>query len=194
MRSLLTLLPLVGSLGSLSEAKPLSEPTVTFVSPGHLSPESIHNIHVKYSGDVDGELTITYGSCSHVSVSDAKQHIGTTHVGAHPLAARHIDHDSRRPNKFVWLTPSVMSDGCLHAFLDNELVGRSEELVVTKRMARRSKKKSFADVAGSDSMWFDGVAYLRQKQPGEAFVAAAKNKSFGILGGGISGLMASVSL
>jgi hypothetical protein len=86
-----------------------------------------------------------------------------------------------------------MSEGCLHAFLDNELIGRSEQLTVAKRMARRSERKSFADVAGTDSLWFDGVAYLKQKQPDETFVASAKNKSFGILGGGISGLMASVS-
>lgn len=193
MRSLLGLLPLVGSLGSLSEATPFSQPTVTFLSTGHLSPESVHNVHVEYSGDVDGELTITYGSCGHVSISEAKQRIGATHVGAHPLASRHVDHEDRRPTKFVWLTPSVMSEGCLHAFLDEELVGRSEELVVTKRMARRSEKKSFADVAGSDSMWFDGVSYLQQKQPEDAFVAAVKSKSFGIIGGGISGLMSSVS-
>lgn len=193
MRSVLGLLPLVGSLGSFSEAKPFSQTSVTFVSPGHLSPESIHNFHIEYSGDVDGELTITYGSCGDVAISDARQRIGATHVGGHPLAERHIDHQYRRPTKFVWLTPSSMSGGCLHAFLDEEPVGRSDELLVAKRMARRSEKKSFADVAGTDSQWFDGVAYMKQKQPGEAFVSAAKSKSFGILGGGISGLMSSVS-
>lgn len=193
MRSFLGLLPLIGSLASLSEANPFSQLSVTFVSPRHLSPESVHNVHVEYSGHVDGELIITYGSCGDVVVSDARQRIGTTHVGAHPLAARHVDHEDRRPTKFVWLTPSAMSGGCLHAFLDDELVGRSDELLVTKRLASRSEKKSFADVAGTDSMWFDGVAYLQQKQPGETFVAAAKSKSFGILGGGMSGLMASVS-
>jgi hypothetical protein len=85
-----------------------------------------------------------------------------------------------------------MSGGCLHAFLDGELIGKSEELVVSKRRTRRSEKKSFVDVAGVDSNWFDGVAYLQQKQPDEVFVASAKSKSFGILGGGISGLMTSV--
>lgn len=43
-------------------------------------------------------------------------------------------------------------------------------------------------------MWFNGVAYLEQKEPDESFVAAAKNKSYGILGAGMSGLMSSVSL
>jgi hypothetical protein len=85
-----------------------------------------------------------------------------------------------------------MSGGCLHAFLDGELVGKLEELAISKRHARRNEKKSFVDVAGVDSNWFDGVAYLQQKQPDDVFVATTKNKSFGILGGGISGLMTSV--
>lgn len=43
-------------------------------------------------------------------------------------------------------------------------------------------------------MWFNGMAYLEQKEPDESFVAMAKNKSFGILGAGMSALMSSVSL
>lgn len=197
MRSYLGLLPFVGSLASLSEAQPLSSPSVTFAPLGPVGPETAHNIVVEYAGDVDGELTITYGSCAadnEVLVSGAEQLIGTTHVGGHPLARRHADHDDYRPTRFVWVTPEYMSSGgCLHAFLDGELVGRSDELLITKRMVRRSEKKVFADVAGDDSLWFNGVAYLKQKQPDEAFVAAAKSKSFGILGGGISGLVSSVS-
>lgn len=195
MRSSLGLLPLFGGLASLSEAKPLNQPSVTFVSPSQASPSSAQNVVVEYSGDVDGELTITYGSCdSDAVISAAKQRIGATHVGSHPLAERHLDHEDKRPTKFVWLTPSDVSGGCLRAFLDDELVGQSDELLVTKRLSRRAeKKKAFADVAGDDSMWFNGVAYLEQKQPEETFVASAKNKTFGILGGGISGLMSSVS-
>ncbi|KAI6829211.1 L-amino acid oxidase-like protein LaoA [Hortaea werneckii] len=37
--------------------------------------------------------------------------------------------------------------------------------------------------------WFDGVAYLQEKQPDEIFVAKAKSQKIGILGGGMSGLM-----
>jgi hypothetical protein len=192
MRYLLSVVSLVAGTILLTEAK-ASKPSVTFISPVEISSKSAHNVIVEYSGDVDGELTITYGSCDNVAVSDAKQRLGTTHVGNHPLSARHIDHEDRRPTKFVWLTPSEMSDGCLRAFLDDELVGQSEELRTYNHVARRSERKTFADVAGDDSMWFDGVAYLKQKQPDEAFVAAAKNKSFGILGGGISGLASSVS-
>ncbi|KAH7305223.1 hypothetical protein B0I35DRAFT_333155, partial [Stachybotrys elegans] len=186
---------LAGSLAALSEATPLSAPSVAFVSPSQVGPESAQNIVVEYDGDVDGKLTLTYGSCDGAaSISDAKLHIGSTHVGSHPLARRHGDHEERRPTKFVWLTPSDMAPGCLRAFLDDDLVGQSEELLVTKRLSRRSEKKAFADVAGDDSMWFNGVAYLNQKQPDETFVAAAKSKSFGILGGGMSGLMSALLL
>ncbi|KAI8244148.1 L-amino-acid oxidase [Colletotrichum sp. SAR 10_96] len=175
MRSSIHLIPLLGGLRSLAEAKPLDQPSVTFLSPSQVSPGSAHNVVIEYGGSADGELTITYDSCDGAAVvSDAKQRLGTTHVGDHPLAARHMDHEDRRPTKFVWLTPANTN--------------------VTKRMARRSAKRSFADVGGDDSMWFNGVAYLEQKQPDEAFVAAAKNKSFGILGAGMSGLMSSLLL
>lgn len=195
MRSLLNLLTLLGVLYSSTEAKPLDRPSVRFLSPSQISAGSAHNIIIAYDADVDGELTITYGACDGAAVvAGAKQLVGTTHVGDHPLAARHEDHEGRRPAKFVWLTPTDTTGGCLHASLDGELVGQSEDLPVAKRISRRSIKKSFVEVAGDDSMWFNGVAYLEQKQPDESFVAAAKNKSFGILGAGMSGLMSSVSL
>ncbi|KAF2014203.1 L-amino-acid oxidase [Aaosphaeria arxii CBS 175.79] len=189
-------LPLIATLALFAEAKPLHQPSITFNSFEELRPGSAQNIHVEYFGDVDGELTITYGSCDHTapSIALAKQFVGVTHVGSHPLATRHESHEKRRPKRFVWLTPAEMSGGCLHAFLDGELIGRSEKLNVSKRLTRRHEKKSFVDVAGTDSLWFDGVAYLQQKQPDEAFVASAKSKSFGILGGGISGLMTSLLL
>ena len=194
MPSIYRLLPLVATLSSLSESKPLSQPLINFAALKEISPGSVHNIAIDYFGNVDGELTITYASCdAAASIASAKQRIGQTHVGAHPLAKRNEQHENRRPNRFVWLTPAEMSGGCLHAFLDGELIGKSEELVVTKRHVRRNEKKSFVDVAGVDSNWFDGIAYLQQKQPDDVFVASAKNKFFGIIGGGISGLMTSVS-
>ncbi|OAG15148.1 hypothetical protein CC77DRAFT_482512 [Alternaria alternata] len=195
MPPFIKLLPLLASIASLSESKPLSHPSVTFAPLTGATPGSAQNIVVDYAGDVDGELTITYAACdAGASIASAKQHIGRTHVGAHPLAKRHEEHEKRRPNKFVWLTPAEMYGGCLHAFLDGELIGKSEELIVSKRRTRRSERKSFVDVAGVDSNWFDGVAYLQQKQPDEVFVASVKSKSFGILGGGISGLMTSLLL
>lgn len=195
MRSSAFLWPLASSLGLLAEAVPLNSPSVKFISPSKVSPGSAQNVVVEYNGDVDGHFTLTYGACSdELSVAEARQHVGSTHVGQHPLAKRHLDHQDKRPTRFVWLTPEGISGGCLSAFLDGELIGQSDELDVVKRLARRTAtKKSFADVAGDDSLWFDGVAYLKQKQPDDVFVTATKNKSFGILGGGMSGLLSSVS-
>ncbi|CVL06289.1 L-amino-acid oxidase [Fusarium mangiferae] len=196
MRSSAFLWPLASSLGSLAEAVPLNSPSVKFISPSKVSRGSAQNVVVEYSGDVDGHLTLSYGACGdETTVSESMHHIGSTHVGQHPLAKRHLDHQNKRPTRFVWLTSDDISGGCLSAFLDGELVGQSEKLDVVKRFARRSaKKKSFADVAGDDSLWFDGVAYLKQKQPDDVFVAATKNKTFGILGGGMSGLLSSLIL
>lgn len=55
------------------------------------------------------------------------------------------------------------------------------------------KRATFADVSDPMGPWFDGVEYLKQKNSNETFVAATKEKKFGILGGGISGLLTAVS-
>lgn len=55
------------------------------------------------------------------------------------------------------------------------------------------KRATFADVSDPMGPWFDGVEYLKQKNPNATFVAATKEKKFGILGGGISGLLTAVS-
>ncbi|KAK7408251.1 hypothetical protein QQX98_009563 [Neonectria punicea] len=188
------LLPALGFFSACSCAYTRAENAVSFLSPQSLEQGSPHNILIEYFGNVDGELTIVYGRCDAVPTPfDAEHQIGTTHVGSHPLAKRHGDWIDYRPTSLVWVTPSDVSEGCFHAFVNNELVGRSREVHVTKRLARRGRK-TFADVADPLGPWFDGVAYLKQKQPDERFVASSKNKTFGILGGGISGLTAGLML
>jgi hypothetical protein len=98
-----------------------------------------------------------------------------------------------RPTKFVWLPrEDTPSHGCLHAYVGEALVGKSNPIVVTKR--REKRHVAFADIADAMGPWFDGVAHLQEKEPDEVFVASAKSKTIGILGGGMSGLMTSVSL
>lgn len=187
---------IVGSaafLVSVFAAGPTHKRPVVFEQPTDVERGSIQNIHVKYHGDVNGELAIVYGSCGLNSLAAVHDHVGTTHIGTHPLAARHTDWNAQRPNRFVWITPADMSPGCLHAFLDGEHVGRSEELTTVKQRAPVRRQTSFADVADPMGPWFDGVAYLKQKQPNETFVASTKSKRFGILGAGIAGLTTGVS-
>lgn len=166
--------------------------TVVFKGPHVAEADGMTNIHIDFAGPVDGELSIHYGSCDMVSPYDAHHRVGMTHVGDHPLAKRNAGWDDYRPTRFVWLPPAdIQSGGCLHAFAGNELVGRSDVFTVKRRKARRSS--SFADVADPMGPWFDGVEYLKEKEPDAAFVAQSKGKSVGIVGAGMSGLMSAVS-
>lgn len=152
----------------------------------------MHNVHIEYGGPIDGALSIHFGSCDLPHHSKAHHQLGSTHVGSHPLAKRHAEWSERRPTRFVWLPPTdTPSGGCLHAYLEDELVGRSNPVTMTRRKTKRGT--AFADVADAMGPWFDGVQYLTEKEPDEIFVAKAKSSKFGIIGGGMSGLMTSVS-
>lgn len=149
-----------------------------------------HNIHLTYNIPLSGELSIHYGACDVASSSDCHHTLGQTHIGDHPLAARHIDHPQQRPTRFVWLPPSdVSSGGCLHAFSGETLVGRSNPVTVMKRNNRRWE--AAADIMDAQGPWFDGVEYLKEKEPSDVFVAKTKAQKIGIVGGGMSGLMTS---
>ncbi|EOD49011.1 Amine oxidase [Neofusicoccum parvum] len=162
--------------------------TVVFNGPYVAEADGMTNIHISFAAPVDGELSIHYGSCDMGSPFEAHHRVGRTHVGDHPLAKRNLGWEDYRPSRFVWLPPAnIQSGGCLHAFSGDELVGRSDPYTVTRRKARRST--SFADIADPMGPWFDGVEYLKEKEPDATFVAQSKSKSVGILGGGMSGLM-----
>jgi hypothetical protein len=164
---------------------------VTFRGPITAEAGGMQNIHIEDYA-IDGQLSIHYGDCALTESEDAHHDVGTTHVGQHYLAKRHLDWENFRPTKFVWLPPKdIASEGCLHAFANDKLVGTSRPVKVVRRKLR--KRKIFADVADPEGPWFDGVKYLQQKEPDTAFVAQAKSKSIGIIGGGMSGLMTAVS-
>lgn len=172
-------------------SEPIYRETVSFKGPFEVESNGLRNINIDYNGPLDGELAIVYGACDITSPQNAHHKIGQTHVGNHPAAKRHLEWTDQRPTKFVWVVPKDVSSGCLHAFVDDELVGRSTELVVKGRRMR--KRATFADSTDPMGPWFDGVEYLKQKQPDDIFVASVKNKTFGILGAGISGLHTGVS-
>jgi monoamine oxidase len=71
------------------------------------------------------------------------------------------------------------------------LIGRSEPIAVKQPMRKRENIAEVADVTGP---WFDGVAYMQSKQNNASFVAVAKSKKIGIVGGGMSGLMTALML
>ncbi|KAL3421585.1 l-amino-acid oxidase [Phlyctema vagabunda] len=165
---------------------PIPHSSVNFRGPFKVEAKGAHNIHVSYNGPSNGELSIYYGPCSIETNEEAHHMVGRTHIGDHLLAKRHSDWVDQKPTKFVWLAPPDIPEGCLHAFIDDVPSGKSEQYQVLKQNPKRA---SFADIADPMGPWFDGVQYLSQKQPEETFVASTKAKAFGILGGGISGLM-----
>lgn len=180
------LLSIVGSAAGASVIG--RSPSVTFQENIVAEAGGMQNVHIEYAAPLDGELSLHYGSCNVQSASDCHHTLGTAHVGNHELAKRHSTHDSQRPTRFVWLPPhDAPSAGCLHAFSGKTLVGRSSPISMARRKQRRST--AAADIMDAEGPWFDGVAYLQEKEPNEAFVSAAKSKSVGILGGGMSGLM-----
>ncbi|KAK5111438.1 hypothetical protein LTR62_004890 [Meristemomyces frigidus] len=149
-----------------------------------------HNIQLTYNVPLNGELSIHYGACDIRFISDCHHTLGETHIGDHPLAKRHVDHPEQRPTRFVWLPPTnVQTGGCLHAFSSGSLVGRSAPVTIVRRNGKRWV--AAADVMDWQGPWFDGVEYLKEKEPEDVFVAKAKSQKIAIIGGGMSGLMTS---
>ena len=74
MRRSSTLLPLLDSLCSFSDAKPLEQSSVSFHLTSAGQPGSAQNVVIEYGGHVDGELQLHMGQCdSEAVVSAAKQ-------------------------------------------------------------------------------------------------------------------------
>ena len=177
-------------LSRISIAETMQRQHVSFKGPFEVEAAGIQNINIEYHGAPHGELTLSYGPCEMTSSSEAYHKVGSTHIGNHPKAKHHLNWTEKRPTKFVWIAPTDVSTGCLHAHLGDDMVGSSKKFSVKKRAMK--KRGKFAQVADSMGPWFDGVEYLQQKQPNETFVASTKEKRFGILGAGISGLLISV--
>lgn len=168
--------------------------SVSFRSPIQVESRGMANIHITYNLPIDGPLSLHYGSCeSPMSLSKELHHhqVGETTVGDHPLAKRNSQWKGSRPERFVWLVPENTFDGgCLYAYSGERLVGRSESVSIVERRVKRSIV--LGDIGDAEGPWFDGVEYLKAKEPESVFVSQAKSKSIGILGGGMSGLMSAV--
>ncbi len=167
--------------------------SVEFLGPADIEAGGVHNIHITYSNPLDGALSMHFGSCERSTLNLRRTHhqIGSTKIGAKAHTKRNLEWIDSRPEKFVWLVPASTPDlGCLHAYLDNEVVGVSRPINVKAKRARRGIP--IADYVDAEGPWFDGVEYLKAKEPDSIFVAKAKGSKIGILGGGMSGLMSAV--
>lgn len=170
-------------LSSLTLASPVTESAalIAFKGPFEVCADGVHNVHVQIKDDTKGPLQVVYGDCG----------LGNHLEAHHTLGDIELD-NGRPPDRLVWFVPkNTESGGCLHAFHNQKLVGRSSAVKITKNLRRR---QSIADVADTSGPWFDGVAYLRSKNQSAAFTVDAKSKKIAIVGGGMSGLLTSLLL
>ncbi|KAJ4288857.1 hypothetical protein N0V88_007187 [Collariella sp. IMI 366227] len=143
------------------------------------------NVHLNVDSSVDGPVTVTYGSCTAGSLQDAHHALGQT------------DANKSNSTRLVWVLPEdTESGGCLSAWDSaGGLVGRSKPQTIQNFQKRRAEKRAASigmdSSNGIDALgpWFDGVAQLKNKQPGPVDVKAAKSKEIAIVGAGMSGLM-----
>ncbi|CAI7644990.1 unnamed protein product [Penicillium pancosmium] len=146
----------------------------------------IVNVHLVYREWDFGKHLFTYGSCDTVSPVDSLHRVASISSG--PSSG----HDSR----LVWVVPdSVSSGGCIAAWdMEGARIGQSEPLSLdsilqdsfTKRDRIPMTNESGIDAEGP---WFNGVTLLKSKDFGAVDAKKIKEKSIGILGAGISGLM-----
>nr|WKC17448.1 sarocladium pentosidine oxidase [Sarocladium sp.] len=147
-----------------------------------VSSESVHNIHLTY-GDAfpHGDFRVVFGDCGMTSEDELH----------HEVASLSTKMESA-PDRLVWLVPKdVRENGCLHAFSEGVLLGRSEPVAFTEPLRKR---ESLSEIGDSDGLWFSGIRYLQSSNLTSVKAAEAKEKKIGIVGGGISGLMTSLLL
>lgn len=131
-------------LSSLAAAKAFTGRGIYFKGPVQVESDSLHNIHIGYANGVEGEVRVVYGDCD----------MNAEHENHHHITVTTLD-KSLRPDRLVWIVPREMpSNGCLHAFSNNRLVGRSRSIRVSEPLRKRQLISDVADVEGP---WFDGV-------------------------------------
>ncbi|KAK0648152.1 flavin-containing amine oxidoreductase [Cercophora newfieldiana] len=145
----------------------------------------VANLHLSLDRLIEGDITFTYGPCSHNSPETA-----------HHVVAR-SDGASSHSKRLVWIVPEdASSGGCISAWNTKSiLVGRSDPQVLHKRHQRRAAKRDagieMTAANGIDTLgaWFEGVNIVKGKELAAVDVEAAKAKEIAIVGAGMSGLM-----
>ncbi|KAJ4205054.1 hypothetical protein NW767_003849 [Fusarium falciforme] len=168
--------------GTLSSPTPAQD-SIFFHGLGGVSSESVHNVHLTYGdGFPHGNVRVVYGDCA---LKSPGQH-------HHEVAYLFTEPEST-PDRLVWIVPeNVIQRGCLHAYSDNLLLGRSEPISFSKPLRKR---QSLHEIGDSNGLWFNGVKYLQARnKTSSVSVKEAKSKKIAIVGGGMSGLMTSLLL
>ncbi|KAJ5536161.1 hypothetical protein N7513_009347 [Penicillium frequentans] len=161
-----------------------SSPQDIEISVKDTTTSNIANIHLKYPKTNFGEHVFTYGDCDAGDFKDQ-------HTIANVPSGTYSGDDIR----LVWVVPdTVHYHGCVSAWEQNRLIGRSEPLNLSKTLHAKIARRDHVPMTNDSGIdaegpWFNGVALLQNKEIGVLDVKKAKSKSIGILGAGISGLM-----
>ncbi|KAM5367414.1 hypothetical protein ACJZ2D_010059 [Fusarium nematophilum] len=169
--------------GTLSSPTPISQDSIFFHGLLKVSSESVHNVHLTYGDSFPhGDVRVVYGDCD--LKSPGQHHHEVAYLVTEPESA---------PDRLVWLVPKDASQrGCLHAYSEGLLLGRSEPISFSEPLRKR---QSLHEIGDSNGLWFNGVRYLESKNKTSAVsVKEAKSKKIGIVGGGMAGLMTSLLL
>ncbi|KAK1753643.1 L-amino-acid oxidase [Echria macrotheca] len=141
------------------------------------------NIHLSIETPLDGDVVFTYGSCAARSPSAAHHVVGRA------------DGATSHAKRLVWILPEdTYSGGCISAWLEETLVGRSQPQVLQQRHKRRAQRRAAIEMDNSTGIdplgpWFEGVTLLQEKPLSSVSAAEAKAKEVAIVGAGMSGLM-----
>ncbi|CRK42061.1 hypothetical protein BN1723_005253 [Verticillium longisporum] len=175
---------LVLALSSRVLASPafISQDTIRFHGLDNVSSESVHNIHVTYEDNFPhGNVHIVYGECNPKS---------TNHY-QHEVASLFTKREAA-PDRLVWVVPQDISqEGCLHAYSEGRLLGRSEPISFSDPLRKR---QTLHETGDSNGLWFNGVKYLNSTKKASLSTAEAQSKKIAIVGGGMAGLMTSLLL
>lgn len=162
-------------------ASPSGEAGVRFHGPSTITYDSLHNIHVGFADDFQGRVEIVHGPCDMIDMGGKYHSVGSA------LISRNA-----RPDRFVWVVPEdAIHHGCLHAYSEEILVGRSNPITVS---TPRVKRQTIDEVADATGPWFDGIAAMASREQSAVFVEEAKNKSIVIVGGGMTGIATALFL
>lgn len=99
-----------------------SRSIVRFTGPFVAESDSVHNIRVEYEDAFEGLVRLVCGNCDLEHPDDRHHEVGELYL-----------HPKSRPDRFIWITPAHVSHrGCLHAYSESSLIGRSGPIGVSK--------------------------------------------------------------
>ncbi|KAJ6127907.1 hypothetical protein N7471_009124 [Penicillium samsonianum] len=144
------------------------------------------NVYLDYPRTTLKDHVFVYSDCNTLNLTDA--HHTIAHIPGGDFGGDHT--------RLVWVVPEdAKNHGCIFAWEQNSvMIGQSQPLTfgeILKTTLFKRDRIMMSNESGIDAEgpWFNGVDTIKIKEIGAVDVKAAKSKSIGIIGGGISGMM-----